>query len=154
MRRHIDCVRAELQQDLQQIMAVQPKDRAAVRMDIPDLFQLRGDLFRVLQPRQKDKAVYLADLPVFLVDRTDLACDHKAGNHFPRHAFLPEPVLIFQHIQPVLRRFQFLRQFLPPCRMREVSGTHDVDSFPPRPEVKMLRRTVFARCPGITGMNV
>ena len=51
MRRHIDRIRAELQQDLQQIMAVQPKDRAAVRMDIPDLLQLRGNFFRVLQPR-------------------------------------------------------------------------------------------------------
>ena len=154
MRRDIDRRRTELQYDLQKIMAVQPKDRPAVGMDIPDLLQLRGNPLGILQPREEDEAVHLADFAVLLVDRTDLACDHKAGDHFPRHAFFPDPVLILEHVKAVLRRFQLLRQLLPPCRMREITGSHDMDSLPPCPEVEMLRRAVPARRPRIAGMDM
>ena len=59
MCRNIDCRRTELQYDLQKIMAVQPKDRTAVGMDIPDLLQLRGNPLGILQPRKKDVSVII-----------------------------------------------------------------------------------------------
>ena len=54
VRRHIDGTRAKFEDDLQQIPAVQPQDRPAVRMDISDLLQSGRNLLRILQPRQEE----------------------------------------------------------------------------------------------------
>ena len=154
MRRDIDCLRTQFQQDLQQVMTVQPQDRAAVRMDIPDLLQFRRYLLRVLKPGEQDQAVDLAHFSIFLINRTDLPCDHKAGDHLTGHFTVLNPVFLLQNIKPVLCRFQLFCQLLPPRRVGKVPCPHDVDPFPSRPEVEILRRTVLAGRPGIAGMDM
>ena len=154
MRRHIDGARTQFKDDLQQIPAVQPQDRPAVRMDISDLLQSGRDLLRILQPRQEDKAVDLAGFPVFLIDRADLPGHYKPRDLLTRHRIFFNPVSVFQHIEPVFRRLQLLFQFLPPRRMGKITGSHDVDPLAPCPQIQMFRRTVFARRPGIPGMNM
>ena len=67
---------------------------------------------------------------------------------------LPNPVLIFEYIESVLRRLQFLLKFLPPGRVGKIPCSHDVDPLPPRPEIQMLRRTVPACRPGVTGVDM
>ena len=154
MSRHIDCLRAQFQNDLQQVMTVKPQDRSSVRMDIPDLLQLGRNPLRILKTGQEDQAVHFTDFPILLINGADLACYDKPRDHFPRDHLVLDPVLIFQHIESVLCRLQLLRQFLPPCRMSEIAGAHDMYPFLSRPQIQMLRRAVFARRPGISGMNM
>ena len=154
MSRHIDGGRTQFQDDLQKVMTVQTQDGASVRMDIPDLLQFCRDLRRILQTREQDQAVDLSHFPVFLVDRADLSRDDKTRDHLPRHLAVSDPVLFLQDIESILCRFQFLRQFLPPCRMGKVSCPDNMDPLSPRPEIKILRSAVLTRRPGIAGMNM
>ena len=135
-------------------MTVQTEDRPAIRMDISDLFQLRRNPLRILETRQKDQAVYFTNFSVLFIDRTDLTCYDKAGNNFSRNTLILDPVFVFQYIKPVLRRLQFLLQLFPPCRMSEITGSYNMYSFLPRPQIQVLRCAVFARRPGISGMNM
>ena len=154
MGRHVDCPRTQLQNDLQQVMTVYAEDWPSVRMDIPDLFQLCRDPLRILKTGQKDQAVDFTHFPILLINGTDLACYDKPRAHFPRNFLIFDPVFVFQHIESVLCRLQLLFQLFPPCRMSEITSSHDMYSFLPRPQVQMLRRTIFARRPGISGMNM
>ena len=146
--------RAQLQRNLQKVMAVHSEDRPPVRMDVSDLLQFICDTLCILKPRENDHTVDLSHLPVLLIDRAYLPGDDKTGNHLSPHAFIFDPVFILQHIQPVLRRRQLLCQLLPPCRVRKVSCPHDLDALSPRPEIQMLRGTLLTGRPRIPGMDV
>ena len=116
-------------------------------MNISDLFQLCRDPLRILKAGQKDQTVDFTHFSVFLINGTDLPGYDKPRDHFSRDLSVFDPVLVFQHIEPVLRRLQLLLQLFPPCRMSKITGSHDMYSFLSRPQVQMLRRAVFARRP-------
>ena len=148
---HIHGGRAQIQDNFQQIMTVQPQDRPPVGMDIPDLLQLYGNPLCIFQPRKDDKAVHLPHFTVFLVDGADLAGDDKPGIGRP---LIRYAVLVSEHIHSFLRGLQFLSQFFSPSRMGKVAGSHNMNPFPTGPQIQMLRGTVFAGGSGIAGMNM
>ena len=116
-------------------------------MNISDLFQLCRDPLRILKAGQKDQTVDFTHFSVFLINGTDLPGYDKPRSHFSRDSPVFDPVLVFQNIEPVLCGLQLLRKFFPPCRMGEITGSHNMDSFLSRPQIQMLRRAVFARRP-------
>ena len=123
-------------------------------MDVADAFQFFGDDFRILQSRQEDQAVYFTNLIHFFINRTDLTCNDKTRLHGCGRCGVLYSVFFLQHIQPILRRFQFFLEFLSPGRMREVACANYLYSFSARPEVKMFRGAVFAGGTGIAGVDV
>ena len=64
----IHCGRAQLQYNFQQITTVQSQNRAPVRMNVSDLFQLHRYPFRIFQARKQNKAVHLSHLIIFLIN--------------------------------------------------------------------------------------
>ena len=154
MSRHIDCLGTQLQNDLKQVMTVQTENRPPVGMDISDLLQLCRDSLRILKAWQKNQAMDFAHFSVLLINRADLPCYNKPRDHFPRDFLIFDPVFVFQHIEPVFRRLQFLRKFFPPCRMGKITGSYDMYTFLPCPQIQMLRCAVFARRSGISGVNM
>ena len=108
MRRNIYRRRTQFQRDLQKVIAVHSEDRPPVRMDVADLLQFICNALCILKSRQNDHAVDLSHFSVLLIDRADLPGDNKTGNHLSPHAFIFDPAVFLQHIQPVLRRCQLL----------------------------------------------
>ena len=123
-------------------------------MDVANALQFPGDDLRILQSRQKNQTVYFTDFILFLINRTDLACNDKTRLHGCGRCRILYSISFLQHIQPILRRFQLLPQFLPPGRMCEVTCADYLDPLPARPEIQIFRRAVPAGGPGISGMNV
>ena len=123
-------------------------------MDISNLLQFDRNFLRILQRRQKDQAVYFTHLSVLFIDRTDLSCHNKPGLISSRHRRILDLILFFQPVQTVFCRRKLLRQLFPPLWMSKVSCPHNVDSFSPRPQLQMLRRTFLTGSPGISGMDM
>ena len=146
--------RTQFQHNFKQIMTVQPQNRASVGVDVSDLFQLPGYPLRVFQSGEQDQAVDFPHPAVFLINGTDLSRNDKPRDNLSRYAAVPDTVLLFQYIQPFLRRRQFFLQLLTPGRMCKISGPHNMDPFAACPQIQMLRSTVFAGGSGISGMNM
>ena len=108
MSRHIDGLRAQFQNDFQQIMAADAKDRPSVRMDVADFFQLSGYDLRFLNIRKQDQAVYFPHPSALLVNGADLPGNHKARNPVIRHRVLMDPIFLFQDIETVFILPKFL----------------------------------------------
>ena len=102
-------------------------------MDIPDQLQPAGKPVRILQTGQKQKAVNLPHLILFLIYGTDFPGHHKTRPAIIRSRCVMDPVLILQRVQTILRRLQLFLQLLPPCRMGEIAGPHNIDSLFPGP---------------------
>ena len=94
----------------------------------------------------------LAHSPSLFVDGADFPRNNKTRSHTAPHCLILYPVFVFQHVQPVLRGLQFFLQLLPPGRVGEISGSHNVDPLPPGPQIQVLRRTVLTGSPGIPGV--
>ena len=157
VRRNEQHLRAHLQTDLEQVAAVQPQNRPAVRLYVADRRQPPVQPFGRLEVRQNDHIVHLARLVVLLVDRTDLHRQHEAHRpptalgQFPVHRpapFLPQPE------QPLLGRLQLFPQFGQPGRMGEIPGAHHVDPLERRPAVHILRIQLPAGRPGIARVQM
>lgn len=86
MRRDQHAVRAGLQQDLQQIPAVQAEDRSAVGMDITDPLKTQRKCIRRSEARQQDHIMHFSRFTVLFIDRADLAGKHKTRFSSPQAA--------------------------------------------------------------------
>ena len=153
MGRNIYGFRTGFQHDFQQISAVQPQNRPAVRMNVSDQLQPSGKGFRLLKSGQQEQAVHLAHPFVFLINGADLS-RHQKTRLLLRHALLMDTVLLLQHIKPILRGFQLFHQLCPPCGVGEIPCSQNMNSLFSRHEFQMLRIAVPARCPGKPGMYV
>ena len=101
MSRHIDRLRANFQNHLQQIVAAHTKNRSAVGMDIPDFFQFPGDHLRLFEIGKQNQTVYLPHFPVLLINRADLPGNHKPRDLIVRRRIFMNPVFLFQNIESV-----------------------------------------------------
>ena len=146
--------RTQFQHNFKQIMTVQPQNRASVGVDVSDLFQFRGYPLRVFQSGEQDQAVDFPHPAVFLINGTDLSRNDKPRDNLSRYAAVPDTVLLFQYIQPFLRRRQFFLQLLTPGRMCKISGPHNMDPFAACPQIQIFRSTILAGGSGISGMNM
>ena len=153
MGRNVYGLRAGFQHDLQQIPAVQPQNRPAVRMNVADQLQPSGQRLRLLQSGQQEQTVHLAHPFLFLINGADLS-RHQKARLLLRHALLMNAVFLLQHIKPVLRRFQLFHQLRPPCGMGEISCSQNMNSLFSRHELQMLRIAVLARSPRKPGVNM
>ena len=97
---------AGIQRQLEQVAAVQPEDGAAVRPDVADCLEPRGELVRRLEAGQEDHVMYLARLAVALIDRADLARDYKA-RPIPRRG-VRQAVLFFECVYALPHGFELL----------------------------------------------
>ena len=78
MRRNIDRFRIEFQHNFQKIMAVQPQDGTPIGVNVADRFQFSCQTLSRLQPWEQNHTVHFPHPVVFLVNGTDLSCNHKA----------------------------------------------------------------------------
>ena len=154
VRRDVHRLRAALQHDLQQIMAVQPQYGPAVAVQVADGLQPVRQRLRLLQPRQQDHVMHLARAAVLFVDGADLARHRKSRRGaLLRHA-RRKPQLLFERVQPRAVGHQRLAQLLTPRRMGEIPRPHHVNALAPCPEIQVLRVAVPRRRARIFGMDV
>ena len=143
---------AAIQRDFQQRAAVQPQDGAAVAVQIANGLQPPGQGLRFLQAGQQNHMVYLAGFAILLIDGADFPRKHKPGRR-PGHG-AGQALAFLEGIQPLLRRFQLLLQFLPPFGMGEIPRAQQGDALHPGPKLQVRRIAIGAGGSGITGMNV
>lgn len=96
--------------------------------------------------------MYLARLAVALVDRADLARDHKAWR-VPRRG-IRQAVFSFQRIYARPRGFELFVQLCAPCGMGEVARPDQADALAARLPVQMGRVAVAAGRAGKAGMDM
>ena len=132
MRRNIDRPGAQLQQDFQQVLAVQPQNGAAVRVNIPNGLQLAGDQLRLFQAGEQNQAVHLSDPAMLFINGADLPCYNKLGACAPRRAVW-NPELFFQCVKAAASRFQLFPQLFPPGGVGKIAGAHQADALAPGP---------------------
>src|SRR5207237_3529180 len=61
---------------------------------------------------------------------------------------------VFESVQPLLGRLQFLLQLCEPGRMREITRAHDRNALERRPFVEIFKVQLTARGPSIPRMDV
>ena len=123
-------------------------------MYISDLLQSGRYLLCILKSGQKDQTVDLAYFSVLFIDRTDLAGDDKTRDHLMGDPLLPDPVLIFEYIESILRRLQFLLKFLPPGRVGKIPVPTMWIPFLLAQRSRCSGIQSPARRPGVTGMDM
>ena len=142
VRRDVHGLRARLQHDLQQVVAVQAEDGPAVAVQVPDGLELLGQGLRLVQARQQQHVVHLPRAPAALVDRADLAGDDET--RLLRLHFRGQAQVLAQAVQSLLRGDEGLAQLCAPGGVRKVARAHDPQALIPRPEVQMRRVAVAA----------
>src|SRR5699024_2191695 len=135
-------VRAGVQRQLEQVAAVQTEVEAAARPDVADGLEPRGELVRCLNPGQEDHVMYLPRPAVALVDRADLARDHKARR--VSRLGVRQAVRLFERIYALPCGFELLMQLCAPRGMGEVARPDKADALAARPPVQVGRVAVAA----------
>ena len=153
MRGDEDCLGADVESDREQVFGGKPQDGPPVRADIADRFQPESEALRRIEGREQDDVVDFAHLSVLFIDAADLPRkDEARGNG--KGERVAQARLFLYAVEPLLRRLEGIRKFLPPCGMREIARADQPDALAPRPQVEMRDIRVPARGAGIFGMNV
>ena len=147
MRWNKDSLRTNIQHNFQKIVTGKPQDRAAVRMNISNGFQLCRQSFCLLETWKNQKAVYFSHLSVLLINRADFSSNHKSGSVLLCSLFRIPYILRLQTVQTVFFQNQLLFQFLSPCRVGKISCPQHPDPFPSCLKIQILRRQIAAGCP-------
>ncbi len=135
MRRDEDDLRTRLQTHRKQIIAIQFKNRPAIRTQIANALQLGRDLISSLQRRQDYQTMHLAGLVGSLENRTNLPCHYKAYGGAES---------VFEPIESVLGWYQPIAQLATPAGVGAIPGTDQSQPFPLGPLSHYGRNTVFA----------
>ena len=153
VRGNKDGLRACVEDDLNQVAAVQPQNGPAVGMDIADDFQPAGELLGRLQGGQQNQVVHLTGFAVPFIDGTDFAGNDEADFFFSGQGKRQAQRLS----QSVKARAVFLQtglHFLPPGGVGKISRAQKAHALFPGPQIQMRKIAIPAGGPGIFGMDV
>ena len=143
-------VRAGLQDQLQQVPAVQAQDGPPVGVDVADGLQPDRRLVRRLQAGEQDQVVDFAGLAVPLIDAADLPGDQEAGG-LPRPRY---PQVLPQDVQALFGGKELLAHLLPPGGVGKVAGAADGNALSSGPPVQMGQVAVPAGGTGKAGVDM
>ena len=157
MRRNQKRVRMRLQHDFQQITAVKPEDRTAVRLDVSNLGKLRRKTRCSREAGHENDIVNLSGLVVLFIDAADLNRQHEpnvAATRGRECLFKRPGVFVSKFVEPGFRFLQLLFKNREPLWMREVCSADHSDALQLRPIIQILQIEILARGSRITAVQM
>src|SRR5262245_483389 len=138
-------------------MTIEPQDGPPVRLEIADGPQAAIEHFGTRQIGKHDEIVHFTRATMLLIDRADLHREQKAylvATGGWQLLLDRLPPWVFESVETLLGRLQFLLQLGEPGRVREITCAHDSNALERRPFVEICKIQLTARGPVIARMDV